>query len=237
VQFLLANKIYQLAKKASLIITGSPYLTEILQKFNSNIVEIPTSISYKKYQQANTINKQEDDVFKIGWLGSKNTSVNVLPLKQVFIELQKKYKIELLLVGFDKQLLPSLEGVNYKYIQWNAATEIETIASFNVGIMPLEDKFFNYGKCGFKLVQYMACGVPTISTPLPANVKINSNNRNLFTSTNEEWIIAFEKIIAEKENYRNDVGEKNKKIVEQFYCIEANYKLYVDCFSKLLKRG
>ena len=237
VQTLLGNKIYQLVKKASLVITGSPYLTEQLQKLNANIIEIPTSICFAKYQKDKVTKTDITNTFKIGWLGSKNTSVNVLPLKNVFIELQKKYSIELFLVGFDKNLLPQLDGVNYQYIQWNANTEVETIASFNVGIMPLEDKFFNYGKCGFKLIQYMACGVPTISTPLPANIKINQDNNNLFATLNEEWFNAFEEMITKKEFYKTIVGEKNKQIVEQHYCIESNSKLYVDCFNKILQKG
>ncbi|MFY8126733.1 MAG: glycosyltransferase [Chitinophagaceae bacterium] len=236
IRFLLGNKIYQLVKKASVVITGSPYLTEQLQKFNANIIEIPTSICFEKYQKENTAKNDISNTFNIGWLGSKNTSVNVLPLKQVFIELQKKHSIELLLVGFDKNLLPQLNGVNYKYIQWNANTEVETIASFNVGIMPLEDKFFNYGKCGFKLIQYMACGVPTISTPLPANLKINRDNNNLFATSNDEWFASFEKMIEEKEYFKTIVGGKNKKIVEKYYCIETNSKLYLDCFNKVVRK-
>lgn len=236
IQVLLGTKICKLVKKATLVITGSPYLTEHLQKFNSNIVEIPTSISYVKYQKENMSKTGISNTFNIGWLGSKNTSVNVLPLKNVFIDLQKKFSIKLLLVGFDKNLLPQLNGVNYQYIQWNAATEVETIASFNVGIMPLEDKFFNYGKCGFKLIQYMACGVPTISTPLPANLKINRDNNNLFAISNDEWFASFEKMIEEKEYFKTIVGGKNKKIVEQYYCIETNSKLYLDCFNKVVRK-
>jgi glycosyltransferase involved in cell wall biosynthesis len=236
VQFICGKKIYQLVAKASLVIAGSPYLTEVLSKYNNNVTEIPTSISYKRYQQSSApVIKPKNEIFKIGWVGSKNTSVNILPLKEVFLELQKKYTIELCLVGFDKKLLAQLEGVNCRYIEWNAENEVNTIYSFDVGIMPLEDKKFNYGKCGFKLIQYMACGIPTISTPLPANVKINRDNHNLFAINNEEWLAAFEACIGQKENLKKSVGEKNREIVKQFYCTEANYLLYLDSFNQLLK--
>jgi hypothetical protein len=81
----------------------------------------------------------------------------------------------------------------------------------------------------------MACGIPTISTPLPANVKINRDNHNLFAINNEEWLAAFEACIAQKENLKKSVGEKNREIVKQFYCTEANYLLYLDSFNQLLK--
>lgn len=231
------NKIYKLANKASLIITGSPYLTKVLKEYNKNIIEIPTSINFNKYQIFNkTVASSTISSFKIGWVGSKNTSVNILPLKEVFIELQKKANIELVLIGFDNALLHNLKGVNYKSVTWRAETEIETISSFDVGIMPLEDKFFNYGKCGFKLIQYMACGIPTIATPLEANVKINRENDNLFATTNAEWMLAFEKILKEKVYYKNEVGKANKEIVKKFYSTESNEIIYVSVFNTLMQQ-
>ena len=63
----------------------------LFQKINANIIEIPTSICFAKYQKENISKSDISNTFKIGWLGSKNTSVNVLPLKNVFVALQKKY--------------------------------------------------------------------------------------------------------------------------------------------------
>ena len=134
VQFICAKKIYQLVAKASLVITGSPYLTDVLSKYNTNVFEIPTSINFKKYQQESNSSEIKNTNFKIGWVGSKYTSVNILPLKNVFIELQNKYDIELCLLGFDKKLLPQLNGVNYSFLEWNQASEVNTIQSFDVGI-------------------------------------------------------------------------------------------------------
>jgi glycosyltransferase involved in cell wall biosynthesis len=236
VNYFLGNKIFNLVKLARLVITGSPYLTDVLSKHNSQIVEIPTSISIEKYKALVSVKNLQSNTFKIGWIGSKNTSVNILPLKNVFIELQKKYNIELQLIGFDANLLPQLSGVNFQHIKWNANTEVETIKNFDVGIMPLEDKFFNYGKCGFKLIQYMACGVPTISTPLPANVKINRDNNNLFATSNEEWLKAFETILNNKNYYKNTVAIYNEKIVANYYSIEVNYLGYIKCFKNLLSK-
>jgi glycosyltransferase involved in cell wall biosynthesis len=236
IKVLCGSKIYQLVQLSSLTITGSPYLSKVLSKYSANVVEIPTSISFKKYQNTKSLTST-NDVFIIGWVGSKNTSVNVLPLKSVFIQLQQKYNIKLHLIGFDKKLLPLLEGVHYESIVWEASTEVETISKFDVGIMPLENNFFNQGKCGFKLIQYMACGIPTISTPLEANIKINRNNGNLFATSTEEWFVAFENVINNKDWFKLNVGEKNRQIVENEYCIESNYNKYVVGFNDLVKSG
>lgn len=126
-----------------------------------------------------------------------------------------------------------LTGINYKVCEWSAEKEAEIIHSFDVGIMPLLDTDFNKGKCGFKLIQYMACGIPTISTPLIANVKINRNKKNLHASNADEWLASFEKIIEQKEYYREIVGKENREIAKNFYSAEANYTKYIRLFSQL----
>jgi glycosyltransferase involved in cell wall biosynthesis len=81
VQIFLGNKINVIAKNASHIITGSPYLTSFLKRYNSNVTEIPTSISYDHYMKNK--NTCINDKFIIGWLGSNSTSNNLLIIKDV----------------------------------------------------------------------------------------------------------------------------------------------------------
>ena len=107
------------------------------------------------------------------------------------------------------------------------------LKEIDLGIMPLEDTPFNRGKCGFKLIQYMAMGKPTLSTPLEANVKINRNNNNLFAISKEEWVICINKFISDISFYR-EVGLKNQKIVEKYYSVEANSISYIKIFNQLI---
>ena len=79
----------------------------------------------------------------------------------------------------------------------------------------------------------MSLGKPTISTPLEANVKINSNSNNLFASDDEEWFLCINKFIEDSVFYKNEVGAKNKKIVENFYSVEVNYKNYITIFNQI----
>lgn len=234
VNWLCEGKIYKLAQMAAAVITGSPYLTEKLQPFAKQVVEIPTSIVYKNYKEGlQRSNETEKQSFRIGWIGSKTTSPNVVSIKEVFFNLQKKYNIELALIGFDKLLLPELSGVNYIYFDWSKDTEIEQIKNFDAGIMPLDNTDFNNGKCGFKLIQYMACGVATISTPLSVNIKINRNNNNLHATTIVEWEKAVTEIIKRKEYFKNIVGAENKNIIQAYYSVEKNYPVYILLFKSL----
>jgi glycosyltransferase involved in cell wall biosynthesis len=230
IKLFLSNKIESVIKNATFVISGSPYLTNYISRFNTNCIEIPTSVSKEKYvPKAKNIN---NSVFTIGWIGSSTTSVNLIKLVPAFEALRKKMNFQLNLIGFDKNLSSKLANLNVNFINWDAETEIEEINKFDVGIMPLENTPFNQGKCGFKLVQYMACSLPTISSPLEANIKINRNKKNLHAVSTEDWISAFEKV-HDNRAYFIKVGQENYSDFEKYYTIESNSDSYIMIFNKV----
>lgn len=230
VKLLLSNKIDNVIKNAHYVLSGSPYLTNYISRINAKCVEIPTSVSQDKYVQKTK--SETNTVFTIGWIGSRTTSINVLKLIPAFEVLSHKMEFKLNLIGFDINESSKLAHLNVNFINWNAETEIEEINKFDVGIMPLENTRFNQGKCGFKLVQYMGCSLPTIATPLEANVKINRNKKNLYAITTEEWVSAFEKIYN-NQNYFREVGQENYEDFTKYYTVESNSETYIALFNKL----
>lgn len=231
IKFFLKNKIPFVIKYAYAVITGSPYLTEYSKLFNEKVIEIPTSINMDKYRNNSYIAK--GDVFTIGWVGSKSTSENLFSIIPALKNLTQKYNLKVVLVGFDKNLQYYFDGINnVAFLDWDSESEICIIKTFHVGIMPLKYTLFNRGKCGFKLIQYMAAGIPTIATPLEANIKINRSAKNLFATTGEEWQSALQKIY-ENWSFYNETGNENIQIVTQFYCIQANYKTYISLFDEI----
>ena len=230
IKLFLSTKIDNVIRKANFLISGSPYLTNYISRFNTNCIEIPTSVSKEKYVPKAKNNN--NSVFTIGWIGSSTTSVNLIKLVPAFEALRKKMNFQLNLIGFDKNLSGKLANLNVNFINWDAETEIEEINKFDVGIMPLENTPFNQGKCGFKLVQYMACSLPTISSPLEANIKINRNKKNLHAVSTEDWISAFEKV-HDNRAYFIKVGLENYSDFEKYYSTESNSASYIMIFNKV----
>ncbi|GAA4802450.1 glycosyltransferase [Litoribaculum gwangyangense] len=228
IRFLLKDKVSKVIKFSKTVITGSPYLTGFAKKYNQNVVEIPTSINLNKY---NTNNNPISSKFIIGWIGSKATSYNLLSLISVFESLKAKdLNFEIRCIGFDRELENQFKNLPFFIVDWNSETEVEEISKFSVGIMPLENTAFNKGKCAFKLIQYMACGIPTISTPLPANIKVNRNNFNLFANSKDEWINAFIELNKNPKRFK-EIGHLNRIIVENHYSIQSNINLYKNIFK------
>ena len=229
IRYILKNKIPEIIKISNFIITGSPYLTEFVNNYNPNCEEIPTSIDIDKYIISP---KRNTNKFIIGWIGSKATSKNINIVINALCNFVNDYNCEIKLIGFGIRNT-FINNINIKIVDWSNETEIEELNTIDVGIMPLIDGVFEKGKCGFKLIQYMALCKPTISTPFEANIKIDAGNGNLFATNEDEWYNCFVEIYNNKIHY-NLVGLRNRKTIETSYSIQNNYIKYKKIISKII---
>lgn len=231
----LSQKIPYVMRNAKTVVTGSPYLTQFALAHNPSVVEIPTSIHFSKYlDNQEVLPEKKTGCLVIGWIGSTSTSPNVLMLREPLKKLAEKTNAELWLMGFDMKLAAELKGLPVRFFAWAQDKEVPFLNSIDIGVMPLSDIPFNHGKCGFKLIQYMAAGKPTISTPLDANKKINRNGLNKYAEGDDCWlthIIHF----ASHPDERKSIGKNNRELVQKFYSLEANYATLIQVLTTMGK--
>ncbi len=232
VRLLLAKKIPKVIKHADMVISGSPYLTKFCLNYNSRVKEIPTSLDVEEFiMNSDTV---KNETFVVGWIGSSSTSKYLLSILDVFREFQTKYPSVLFrFIGFNAKFESHFEGINVEFIPWNEKTQEFYLRTFDVGIMPLDTSPWSKGKCGFKLIQYMAAQKPTISTPLDANLKIDRGVGNLFASNRIEWFSCLEDVFLNNERYKV-IGRRNQEIVCKFYRTEKNARTLTEIFYNLL---
>jgi glycosyltransferase involved in cell wall biosynthesis len=230
IKIFLEKKIDNLISSANFVITGSPYLTNYALQFTSRLIEIPTSLDQDVYHSTKL--NAVGGIFTIGWIGSHSTSVNVLDLIPVFRRINDTVDFQLNLIGFDIRFRSLFEGIKVNFIDWSSETEITEIHKFDVGIMPLKINPWNRGKCGFKLIQYMACSKPTISTPLETNLKINRGGNNLFASSENDWYHAILTIYNDRDYY-SKVGKDNYRTFLLHYNTRINFQRYIEVFKSV----
>jgi glycosyltransferase involved in cell wall biosynthesis len=231
VQLLLRKKIKKIMSWSDMVITGNQYLTQYALKHAKNVSEIPTVIDFHRYGKSNNHHGKE---FVIGWIGTPITSyylMNVFPVLEKFTH---QFEAKIKLVGFDKDILPELNSTPIEIVKWSKETEVEEISTFSVGIMPLDNDPWSYGKCGLKLIQYMACGKPVIASPVGVNTKIVENNINGFLAeTPEEWYDSLKILYADKE-IRKRMSRTNREKIMKNYSLQATANEYYNLVSSIV---
>ena len=236
VRAFLRNKIATVMSLADLVVVGNRYLATYAEGAGARRVEIlPTVIDLDRYQLAKHAFFDAGDTcdscdFVIGWIGSPSTAKYLLLIAPVLAELCKDTNVKIRLVGSgDIDLL----GVSVETVAWQEDTEVDEISRFDVGIMPLPDEPWTRGKCGFKLIQYMACGVPVVASPIGVNTEIVSDGLNGFlASTTEEWV---ETLLRLKVNraLRQRMGQEGRKLVEEKYCLQVTTQKWMPLIEEL----
>jgi glycosyltransferase involved in cell wall biosynthesis len=129
-----------------------------------------------------------------------------------------------------------MPGVEIETVPWTEATEVDSIASCAVGVMPLEDSPWERGKCGYKLIQYMACGLPVVASAVGANVEIVQNEQNGFlVRSADEWVSALGTLLASPE-LRRRMGQAGRARVENQYCLQKTGPRLVELLRKASER-
>ena len=132
----------------------------------------------------------------------------------------------------------NLSGVDVIHEPWQPEREVEQLRQFDIGLMPLfPNQEWDIYKCGLKLIQYLAVGVPGIAAPVGVNSEILDNNQNgMAAQTTEEWLAAL-RLLCTNPEIRQQMGKRGRKTVEQKYSIQANYPILRDAILSLMPRG
>lgn len=228
---LLGNKIDKLMTAASLVTVGNEYLAQRAGSLKKGHVEIvPTVVDISQYQA-----RKEEDFFNnkiVGWIGTPNTweIYGKRKYKNLIETLAKKdasFKAVGAKMHFEKNELLEI-------VPWQENTEVDSIRTMDIGVMPLDDTLWSKGKCGYKLIQYMACGVPVVASPVGVNKNIVDDGVNGFlVSTSREWEDAISKLLDDPA-LAYKMGQAGRKKIQEEYSLDVWGPRVVRLFQSLL---
>ena len=225
----LSNKIKSILKNSSFVIAGNQYIANYASKSNVKNVEIiPSTINTDK--SIIKISNSNKDNFIIGWIGSSSTSSHINEIRQALINLCRENGTSFNAIGVDKKKLNSLP---VKIIKWSEDNELEEISKFDVGIMPLPNNPWERGKCGLKLLQYMAAGLPVVASPVGINNEIVNHGKNGFLAHSESDWIKYLKRLKNNPALRKKMGEESLNIVKKNYSLDFHSNKLIKIFNML----
>jgi glycosyltransferase involved in cell wall biosynthesis len=227
----LGKKIDSVMRRSAMVIAGNAYLADRAKKAGAKRVEVlPSVVDLRLY---NAVCRSENRRFTIGWIGSPTTAKYLQLAVPALREICAESGGCMLSIGSDPAVL---DGMPVEVRTWSEGTEVSDMGCFDVGIMPLPDEPWTRGKCGYKLIQYMASRLPVIASPVGVNKEIVQHGVNGFLAgTTDEWFQSLQTLRKNPE-LRIKMGEAGRRIVASNYCMDVTAPQLTDLLLSAVKQ-
>lgn len=208
---------------------GNEFLCTFARKYNHRVILLPTTIDTQHVHNPVLYAPAKGNKCIIGWTGSHST---LMYLKEILPALQLIEKdFPQVEFHFISNKAPDLDLQRKVFKKWSQETEIEDLAAFDIGLMPLKKDLWAEGKCGFKALQYMAMEIPAVVSPVGVNLKIVEDGKNgFFADSQQEWIEKISLLIESPELRRN-VGIAGRETVVRCYSVESQKEKFMALFN------
>ena len=226
IRALLGRKIDAVMRAATLVIVGNDYLATRAHQAGARRVEyLPSVVDASRY----THPQRPGGRFHIGWIGSPITAPFLKGIHEPLRKLSQDANTKLILIGLGEE--DPLPGIPKEKVPWSEEKEASFMEYLDVGIMQLPDEPFERGKCGYKLIQYMAGGLPVIASPVGINARIVEHGRNGYlASIEEEWMEALQ-TLRDNPEARNQMGSAGRRKVEEEYDLRGTAPRLLDLLT------
>jgi glycosyltransferase involved in cell wall biosynthesis len=215
------GKFARMASRYTVVVCGNRFLADFYRSHGGTVRVIPTVVNPDDYA---SVEPSPSSLIRIGWIGTPLNRHHVDIVGTALVSLARERQFEVVFVGIDEPLnwqLPHL-----RYLRWTLANEISFFREFDIGIMPLRDSLFAQGKCAFKLIQYMAAGLPVVASPVGANMDVVHDGVDGFLAdTEERWVSSLRQLI-DIEELRRSMGEKGRELVRECFSVQSMWPIY-----------
>jgi glycosyltransferase involved in cell wall biosynthesis len=234
IRAMLGGKIDGVMARAEMILAGNSYLADRARAAGARRIEhVPTVVDLDLYGV--TRRPSEDGRPRIGWIGTPETWQRFgQPMRAMLERVAKRHDAVIRVVGASAS--PERSGP-FEYLPWSERDEVALLQGMDIGIMPLDDTPWSRGKCGYKLIQYMACGLPVVASPIGVNSRLAIEDVTGLLATSEaEWEAALSRLLGDPD-LRARLGAAGRSLVEREYCLQVTGPRMAGLLSSLLPQG
>jgi len=210
------------------VAAGNEVLAAVARTSAAEVTILPTSIDTAAYR---VHTRDGAAAPTIVWIGSPENLVYLEMIRAALTRLTARYPTLTLRVICSR--FPEWPGVNVERIPWSSATEANALAAADIGVMPLSDDEWARGKCAFKLLQYMAAGLPCVASPVGANSEAVLDGVTGFHARGDaDWERALGRLL-ESEALRREFGGAGLAHVAARYAMHTYQADYVSLLTRL----
>lgn len=224
-----AARVGWVCRHAAWVTAGNESLADFARQFTDRVTLLPTAVNIDAYQIRSGAGTGP---LRVGWLGSDASIRETLfPFAPMLARLQAEIGFEFDVVTKPPPPMPAC-GLRWTYREWAPDIETHIAELFDIGIMPLANTPFQQGKCGCKLLQYMAAGLPVVASPVGINTSlVNGGRAGFLADTEDEWRHALSRLAAVPA-LRRRMGGDGRTFVEQDYSVRRWFPVLLDVLLK-----
>ena len=204
---------------SEVVLAGNQFLADYASAYARRVVVLPTCIDTTRFVPRP---REGDDDKKpvVGWIGSYTAAKYLHGLVDVLSAVARVVPFHLYVVGCDP--LPPIKGVTIEHAEWTLSREVEDFQRCDVGLYPLWDDAWAKGKCAFKAIQCMACGVPVVASSVGVNRELIQDGVNGFlATTKDEWTEKLRRVLMDA-SLRHRMGVVGRHTIETRYALPVH---------------
>jgi glycosyltransferase involved in cell wall biosynthesis len=200
------------------VIVGNEFLATYARRYADSVTVIPTAVDTARFRPR-AGQREPDRELVVGWIGSPTTFPYLETLADVLREVAARHRFVLKVSGAGRPV--NFPGVNVQVVPWSMSDEVTLFNSCDIGVYPLTDDDWSRGKCGFKAIQCMACGVPVVAAAVGVNREIIEDGLNSFlAATPQEWIEKLSRLLSDPP-LRASMAKAGRDTIEERYSLRV----------------
>ena len=213
------ERVSEILKISQQVTVGNEFLAGYARRFNSHVTVIPTVVDTNRFVPRSSAGSDGTRKLVVGWIGSPTTFRYLESLKDVLAAVAAKHPFTLKVSGAGRPV--DFPGVDVQVAPWSMADEVSLFNTCDIGVYPLTDDDWSRGKCGFKAIQCMACGVPVVAAAVGVNREIITHGVNgMLASTPHEWIEHLSVLLTNAE-LRRSMAVAGRQTIEARYSLRV----------------
>jgi len=213
------GRVAEVIARSTRVVVGNEFLASYARHHNDQVTVIPTAVDTNRFVPRADMPAQPGRELVVGWIGSPTTFPYLRDLAGILAEVAGQHRFRLKVSGAGQPV--HFPGVVVDEVPWSLANEVSLFNTCDIGVYPLTDDEWSKGKCGFKAIQCMACGVPVVAAAVGVNREIITDGVDSFlASTPEEWTRKLGQLLSDPE-LRARMAVAGRRTIEERYSLRV----------------
>lgn len=201
------------------VIAGNRFLADHFEKLGARVWVVPTSVNTEVWKPAP---QSKNQYWTIGWIGTWSNIKYLRTVEEPLADFLAQHKDSRFLLVCDRKPRLRIPADRWQFLKWSQEREVDLLRKMDVGLMPLDDSDWARGKCAFKMLSYMAVGIPVVVSPVGVNQEIlQEDSVGLGAVTAGAWYEALHQLFTKSE-MAAEMGKRGRQVVESKYSVRRS---------------